>query len=186
MAETKDKTGATARLFQVLSVLVVGGFLYWLYVASEPTEFAVAEEDVEEIEAIDLGVEALRTSPFEYIGEQVRIENTEVTEILRQGVFFFRVGDEEGVPLMVRMSDELMGEAGFQPLPGDRGLLVGTVQEVEEELIERWNQAGVFEDPEQLLRAQTQPVYLFATRAEIQPPEPEEDAGEDVEEDADT
>lgn len=181
----KTKTEGTTRIFQILTVLGIGAFFYWLYVASEPTEFLVAEEDVTEIEAVNLTALEYADDPMAYEGETVRFDPVEVTQLLRQNVYFVRLG-EEGVPLMVRISDAVAGEPGFQPLPGDRGMLVGTLQEVTEELLEQWNQAGVFRDAQELIQAQTQIVYLFVTGAELQAPERPGDADdEDVDADAD-
>jgi hypothetical protein len=180
----KMQAGGTTRIFQVLSVLGIGIFFYWLYIASEPTEFLVAEDDVEEIEAVDLTAMEFANDPFGHEGERVRFRDAEVTQLLRQNVYFFRLG-EEGVPLMVRMSDDVAAEPGFQPLPGDRGDLVGTLQEVTEDLLEQWNQAGVFREAEELLEAQTQQVYLFVTLAELRGADRPDDEAEPTDGDDD-
>jgi hypothetical protein len=168
MAQT-DTTGTTTRILQAVAFLGVAVFLYWLYAVSEPTEFLVAEEDVEEIEAVDLTPMAFSDSPEEYEGERVRLSDVEVTQMLRQHVYFLRFG-EEGVPVMARMADDLVAQPGFQPLPGDRGDLVGVIHLVDDELLDQWNQAGVFQEPEEFFQAQVHRVYLFATLAELQPP----------------
>jgi hypothetical protein len=182
MAQTT--TAGNTRIFQALAVLGIAGFLYWLSVASEPTEFLVAEEQVEEIEAVDVTWAELMEEPEEWLGEQVRYPQVEITDMLRQHVFFVWFGGEDGGRAMIRMSDDLAGEPGFQPLPGDRGEVVGTVQEVTEELIEQWNEAGVFQDAQELLDAQTMPVYLFVVRAELAPPEREETENDEADQDA--
>ena len=181
MAQTT--TDGTTRIFQALAVLGIAGFLYWLYVASEPTEFLVAEEQVEEIEAADVTYAELMEEPEEWMGEQVRLPQVEITDMLRQNVFFVWTGDGDGGRVMIRMSDDLAGEPGFQPLPGDRGEVVGTVQEVTEELLDQWNQAGVFQQPQELLDAQVMPVYLFVIRAELAPPERQEPENDEAEND---
>jgi hypothetical protein len=179
----KTKTEGTARIFQILTILGVGAFFYWLYVASEPTEFLVAEDDVAEIEAVPLTALEFANDPGSWEGELVRFDHVEVNQLLRQNVYFVRLG-EEGILLLTRMSNELAATPGFQPLPGDRGWLVGTIQEVNEELLDQWNQAGVFRDAQEFVQAQTQLVYMFVTRAELQAAEQLRD--ESGEEDDDT
>jgi hypothetical protein len=180
----KTKTEGMARIFQIAAVLGIGAFFYWLYVASEPTEFLVAEDDVAEIEATPLTGLDFAEDPLRWEGEAVRFDHVEVTQLMRQNVYFVRIG-EEGILLLTRMSNDLAGTPGFQPLPGDRGYLVGTIQEVTEELIDQWNQAGVFRDAQELLQAQTQPSYMFVTRAELQAPDRPEGDDEEANDDTD-
>jgi hypothetical protein len=178
----KTKTEGMARIFQIAAVLGIGAFFYWLYVASEPTEFLVAEDDVAEIEAPTLTAVQFANDPLAFEGEVVRLDEVEVNQLLRQNVYFVRIG-EEGILLLTRMSNDLAETPGFQLLPGDRGYIVGTIQEVTEELLDQWNQAGVFRDAQELLQAQTQLVYMFVTRAELRAPERPE--GDDEEADGD-
>jgi hypothetical protein len=137
MAQANKKSGFST-VTMILAFIGMGAFLYWLSIASEPTEFAVAEEGPQ-TRIVTLTEFAQNPSAF---GEdEIQLEGVEVQETLGSNLFFFEV---PGLGSYLVRLDPALVQSGLLVLPGDRGRLVGTVHMMSDEVLDQWQAQGVF------------------------------------------
>lgn len=176
MAQTK-RSGALNLPLMILAFLAIVGFLYWLNIASEPTEFAVAEENAE----VDLGeytgvsLVELGDGPELFLDERIRLPNVQVTEIMGTDLFWFEMPvEEESEPFLVRV-DRTRVAADLQVLPEDVVTITGTVRAMSDSVITAWEELGVFTGQGQRTEAEAQSVFIDMDAVEIHTAAPEED-----------
>jgi hypothetical protein len=138
-------------LWMVLALVVVGGFLTWLGVASEPTTVVVVEnEDDDDVgnggatgTARLVERDALAENVAGFAGQEIQVRNVTATGSLGPGIFWGELGDlENQIPILVRMEPELAGAVRVDD--GVNYTIVGVVQRVTEELVNTWAAQGEF------------------------------------------
>jgi len=137
MAQAKQK-GGFSTVAMILAFVGIGVFMYWLSIASEPTEFAVAEEGPQ-TQVVSLTQFAQNPSAFG--DDEIELEGVEVQEVIGSHLFFFEVPGLGSY--LVRLNPALV-QGGLLVLPGDRGRLVGTVHMMNEDVLDGWQAEGVF------------------------------------------
>jgi hypothetical protein len=156
-------------LWMVLALVIVGGFLTWLGIASEPTTVAIVEDD-RNANGDDLANGALTVverdtlaaNVARYEGEQVQVRGVQSTGRLGPGIFWGELGDQERqIPILVRM-DAAQAEA-VQIQQGVEYTILGVVQRVNEELVNTWAAAGEFTGEGEQLQATFADYYIQAT-----------------------
>jgi hypothetical protein len=159
-------------LWMVLALVVVGGFLTWLGVTSEPTTVAVVEEndldeygvDAEGVVAVERDTLAAGTG--RYVGQTVRVDGVQPTGILGNNIFWGELGDmERQVPILIRM-DEAAG-AQVDIRSGTPYTITGQVQRVTEQVVETWGQQGEFAGDGEQMQATFADFYIQAS--EVRP-----------------
>ncbi len=182
MAQSK-KSGSLHVPLMVLAFLAMGGFLYWLSIASEPTQFVVAEENGQaQLEpATSVSLVAFGDGPEEYAGERVRIPNVRVVQLLGPHMFWFDlpVEEDETEPFLVRVNRNFVDE-DMQILGEDVITVTGTVGMMSDSVITAWEGAGVFTEEGQRGEVEAVSVFLDADEvqihtADVEPEEDEED-----------
>jgi hypothetical protein len=152
-------------LWMVLALVIVGGFLAWLGVASEPTTVAVVEEDANNDENGTLTVverEALMGNVGSYLGQRIRVRGVESIGRLGAGMFWGELGDgDRQAPVLVRMDTELTETVVVEP--GVDYTIVGEVQQVSEELVNQWAAQGEFAGEGEQLQATFADYYIQAS-----------------------
>jgi hypothetical protein len=148
--------------------VVVGGFLTWLGVASEPTTVAVVEEGNDDEFAVDAdGVivverDTLAANTGRYLGQSVRVRGVEPTGRLGDNIFWGELGDmERQAPILVRMDPALAARLDIQA--GMAYTITGEVQRVSDELVEGWAEQGEFAGEGEQLQAMFADYYIQAT-----------------------
>lgn len=166
--------GAPARgrsmtfLWMILALVVVGGFLTWLGLASEPTTVVVVEdaEDADDFAMDADGVltverDTLAVNTGRYAGQAVRVQGVEATGRLGDAIFWGELGDmERQVPILVRMDAELAGRLEIQS--GMAYTITGEVNRVSDELVETWAEQGEFAGEGEQLQAMFADYYIQA------------------------
>ncbi len=155
-------------LWMVMALVVVGGFLTWLNVTSEPTTVVVVE-DVEEDDDVDLpeGVMAverdqLRDDVGGHLGQMVRVPDVPSTGRLGPGIFWGELGDpERQVPILVRMDPALAEAVEIQP--GVSYTITGQIHRVSEEELDEWLEQGEFAGAGEHLQATFADYYIQAS-----------------------
>jgi hypothetical protein len=139
-----QQTSEKLRLpLMLLAAVAIVGFMWWLNVYTEPTQFALAQEEGEEVdEAPLLALETFGQRYTEMEGQRVRLEGLEVAANLGPQAFLTALPD--GTPLVVRV---LPGAADAPVLGGDVLNLTGTVQAMSETVLDAWEAEGVYTDP---------------------------------------
>ncbi|TVP44288.1 MAG: hypothetical protein EA350_11960 [Gemmatimonadales bacterium] len=128
----------------ILAALSIAGFVWWLSVFTEPTQFAVAqEENAEEANAApSLALGTFEQRAGEMVGSRVRLEGMEVATSIGPRAFLTSL--PEGTPYVVR----LMPAAGDLLVTGGEVMdLVGTVRAMSDDVLDAWEAEGVITDP---------------------------------------
>lgn len=171
------QSGALNLPLMILAFLLMGGFLYWLNISSEPSQLAVAEEgsadrlraDSRPVSPAVLGAEA-----EDYVGELVRVSNIRADALFGPQAFWFLVptGEEDELAsYLVRLNPEFLPD--FQVVPGDIMTVTGRVEAMSEEVITQWEGQGFFtEEGQRGLVAELQ-TYISAVHIEIHSSEAE-------------
>ncbi|MEX0856285.1 MAG: hypothetical protein WD056_01830 [Gemmatimonadota bacterium] len=161
----KPSSGALNTLAMVAAFLVIGGFLYWLAVASEPTQLAVAEEG-EQPQPISMV--AFGGNPVGYAGMLVELEAVTVQETLGTEAFLFGLTD--GAPYLVRISDAPGTASVPQVVPGDVVLITGRVEMMADSVLAAWDAEGVFTDPAYRTTVESFQSFIEAGTLQLQEP----------------
>lgn len=156
----------------LLSLVLLGGFLYWLNVTAEPTQPPVIEEDTEEEDgpagtAVQPGV--LAVSPQDYLGQTIRVEDVDVPQAVGSRAFF--VSLTEQVPFLVRMDSTLLAR-GMQVPAGQTVTVVGTVHAMTDSIVSAWEADGS-------VSAGDRPLVEFATHFLLAQQVRAQDSGDD-------
>jgi hypothetical protein len=160
-----------ALLWMVLALIVVGGFLTWLGMASEPTAVVVVENEDDDDDSAN-GVAAgtfrrverdtLAENVGRFAGEQIQVGNVAATGNLGPGIFWGELGDEQTqIPILVRMEPALA--ASVQVEDGVNYTITGVVQRVTEGLVNTWAEQGEFAGEGEQFQATFADYYIQAS-----------------------
>lgn len=156
-------------LWMVLALLVVGGFLTWLGLASEPTTVVVMEDEDDDNDVTmadgDVAVvdrDILAGDRSQYEGQRIRVQGVESTGRLGPAIFWGELGDmERQAPVLVRLDAAAAG--GVEIRSGTPYTITGTVHRVTDELVEEWGAAGEFTGEGEQLQATFADYYIQAS-----------------------
>jgi hypothetical protein len=156
-------------IWMVLALVVVGGFLTWLGVASEPTTVVVFDDNeqnggdpADPTTAAVVNRDTLAGNPGRFAGQRVRVEGVASTGRLGPGIFWGELGDmERQVPILIRL-DPGLAET-FELQQGVAYTITGQVQQVSEELVDGWAEQGEFTGEGEQLQATFADYYIQAT-----------------------
>jgi hypothetical protein len=155
-------------LWMVLALVIVGGFLTWLGIASEPTTVAVVENDGDANDDLANGAltvverDTLAANMSRFEGQQVQVRGVQSTGRLGPGIFWGELGDQERqVPILVRMDAEQAEAVQIQQ--GVDYTILGVVQRVDEALVNTWAEQGEFTGEGEQLQATFADYYIQAT-----------------------
>lgn len=142
--QTSEKLRIPLMILAALSVL---GFGWWLAVYTEPTQFAVAQEEPQEDEAAPGAVAPLSLGAFEeryaeLAGVRVRLSRVEVATSI--GAMAFLTSLPEGTPYVIRVMPAVQ-DPFF--MAGDLLDITGTVRAMSAEVLDAWEAEGVITDP---------------------------------------
>jgi hypothetical protein len=138
-----QQTGDKLRVpLMILAALSMAGFVWWLSVYTEPTQTALAREEVAEVEAPPMATAEFEQQVTQLTGQQVRLEGIEVATLIGPQAFLASL--PEGSILLVRI---LPGVAPLGVEPGQVLALRGTVRAMSPEVLDQWGAEGVYTDP---------------------------------------
>lgn len=124
------------------TLVLLGGFLYWLATTAEPTPPPVMEEEPEEQvgpAATVAQLDTLERNAAAYEGQMIRVENVAVAQSLGSSAFFVQLPG--GSPFMAVYAENLV--AAGEPVPSGEVTLVGRVHEAQDSLLDTWIESGV-------------------------------------------
>lgn len=160
MADFSSRRGASnlGVPLMLLTFILLGGFIYWLYVTAEPTEPVVVEEMDEEPEVMASGVaevdpQALKTGADAFTGSDVRLVDVVVSQMIGDEAFFVDLPANDTLPaqpFLVRMTPDLSA-SGASAAAGDRLTVEGGLMEMSDSIISDWVATGVISENEQIL-----------------------------------
>jgi len=156
MANFGSRRGAANLGFplMVLTFLVLGGFMYWLYITAEPTQPAVVEE-VEDASAdgftgTTVAAEDLKTGADAYVGQNVRLSGVTISSTMGSQAFFVDLPASENLPstpFLVRA----LPEAGARLSMGATVSVSGMLMAVNDSIVSDWVSAGIVSENDRLL-----------------------------------
>lgn len=166
--ETKQRTSGPSLtwLWMILALVVVGAFLVWLGVESEPTSVVVVEAD--STEAVEPGVtvvvkDTLAADKSAFEGQRIQVAEVEATGGLGPGIFWGELGDRsQQVPILIRL-DSAAAE-GWMIQSGALYTLTGTVNRMSDSLATAWNEAGEFRGEGEAMQAAFADYYIQTSR----------------------
>jgi hypothetical protein len=141
----------------LVTFVLMGGFLYWLYLNATPTPSPemVEQDESPEVEvgpgAAVVDVTILETAAGQYEGQRVELPSVDVASPVGQEAFFV---DLPRTPFLVKMGPEMVAEGA--PIPTGKVTVVGTVMAMNDSIIDAWSTAGV-------ISAGDRPIVEFAT-----------------------
>jgi hypothetical protein len=160
MADFGSRRGATnlGVPLMLVTFLLMGGFMYWLYVTAEPTEPVVVEEvddsgDTDSAGSMAVDPEDLKTGADAFTGQRVRLEGLAVSQMIGDQAFFVDLpatDDLPAQPFLVKMGPDLVASGASVSL-GDRVTAVGNVREMNDSIVADWVDSGLISESEQLL-----------------------------------
>ncbi len=158
----------------ILAALSIAGFVWWLSVFTEPTQFAIAQEETEEVDESPL----LELATFQQIfhdmdGQRVRLEGIEVATMIGPQAFLTSLPD--GTPLVVRI---MPGGANAPIVGGDMLDVSGTVRAMSDAVLDAWEAEGVITDPTAREIAGFGSHFYEADRLRHRQPAPEAEGGD--------
>jgi len=151
----------------ILAALSIVGFVWWLSVFTEPTQFAVAQEETAE-EAN--GAPALELATFEQRADdmadsRLRLQGIEVATSIGPRAFLTSL--PEGKPYVVRLMPAV-GDLNVSA--GDVLNVTGTVRAMSDEVLDAWEAEGVITDPTARDIAGFGMTFLEAEAVTVRPP----------------
>lgn len=156
----------------ILTFIVIGGFMYWLYVTAEPTQPAVVEmEEEPEVPETTSGVlvpvDSLKTSPEAYEGQLIRVQGVEVAQEMGSRTYYVDLPETEGLPassFLVRLNDDLAA-AGASAAMGTPLTMVGTLSVMNDSTASDWEESGSIGQVDRML-AEVATHYLLVEEIE--------------------
>jgi hypothetical protein len=169
----RDTTGRFNTPLMILAFVSVAGFMYWLSVTGEPSEFTVAQEAEAEIRI--LTVEQFAGDPGAYLGENIELRGVEVASISGPDAFWFMA--EDGTPFLVRL-DRALVDGGLRLLMGERGIVTGTVHMMSDSVLDAWTAEGVITDEGQRGMMEFAQTFVHAVQVDVRSPQGDGEGGD--------
>jgi hypothetical protein len=154
------------------TLVLLGGFLYWLATNAEPTPPPVLEGDPDEQmgpAAVAVNVDSVNILGPTLQGQTVRIENASVGQALSETAFMV----DASQPFVAVMNSDMI--AAGEPMPSGTFTLVGTLQERTDSILAAWLEDGTVTPANEMI-ADFASQYVTITAIEY--PEGGADAGE--------
>ena len=140
----KSRAGAAKLGIQlmILSILTVGGFLYWLSRTAEPTQIV----EVEEEPAMDSMVNVVAVADFSmgtaaYIDQEVTLEDVEIASVLGARSLWMNL--DTGTPFLLYLADTALPDS-MSFVAGDRLTVTGSVMAMSDSILDAWEAGGAF------------------------------------------
>lgn len=171
--ERKTSDRSLTWVWMVVSLLVVGGFLVWLGMASEPTAVVVAEDEDTAAASDTIGAGAAGATPVPkdtlaenkaaYEGQVIQVSKIEATSPLGPRIFWGELGTRENqVPILVRL-DSAAAE-GWQLQQGAQYTITGELQRMTDSVATAWGEQGEFTGEGEQMQATFTDYFIQASR----------------------
>jgi hypothetical protein len=183
MAEKQNQQRSAARytrLWMLLAILTVGGFLMWVSVNSEPREVAVAEGAEPEgprddrFEVID--PEEFAVDPQAYLGREVHLSELDVAAPMGSRAYWVTLPD--GNLYLVKLG-ETIGEQ-VTAREGERLTVAGPIVAMSDSVVAAWTEEGAIATDGQRTEAEFAISFIEAVEASVTAGSEEDDAAEEL------
>lgn len=164
-------------VWMILALVIVGGFLTWLGMVSEPTSVVVIDDnddpngDPGDEGAVVVDRDTLAENTARFAGQRVRVEQVASTGRLGPGIFWGELGDmERQMPILVRVDPELAERLELES--GVAYTITGEVHQITDELVEEWAAQDEFTGEGEQLQATFADYYIQASAIRPSAPAP--------------
>ncbi len=140
MANALGKLKTATGPWLVAAVIVVGGFMYWLYASSSRVDTGVVVADTV-IELPRIADTAFVANPEQYSGERILLAPVTVADTLGVATVTVDLPDLAGYPLILERS---VLESEITVAPGDAIAVAGSVYALTDSLLDVYVQRGFF------------------------------------------
>ncbi len=152
------------------TLVLLGGFLYWLATTAEPTPPPVIEEDPDEEvgpAAMAVNVDSVNILGASLQGQTVRVQNASVGQALGESSFMV----QSAQPFVAVMNADMIAAA--EPMPSGTFTLVGTLHARSDSILAVWLEDGTVTPANEMI-ADFADFYVMITSIEY--PDPPADA----------
>lgn len=157
MTRTRARRGAgnLGLPLMLVTFVLMGGFLYWLFLNATPTPEAEVSE-VEEvadagIDALDADLTTLEESPQGYEGMVVRVTDITASSPVGTEAFFIEL---PRTPFLVKLGPELLAAGAV--VPNGVVTIAGEVKAMNDSIVGAWAAAGAISENDR-------PIVEFST-----------------------
>lgn len=165
MAEKHWRLGnQSSFIWAIAAVVLIGAFLAWLALVSEPTGVAVREAPAEDeetqftVNAADFGM-----NPLAHAGEDVRLAAVTVVSRLGDQAFWVELPTQpHPVPYLIRLDTAVARLFAVQS--GQSYNVTGRVYPMSDSVLTAWQEQGVLTDDMQRMEAEFASTFLEAHR----------------------
>ncbi len=141
MANAVGKLRTSTGPWVAVAVILVGGFMYWLYAASSSIESGIVVADTVEsvprVTATDFVID-----PTQYSRERILLSPLGVAERIGRAALTVDMPGLAGYPLILERS---VVESEITVVPGDQIAIAGQVYALNDSLLDVYAQRGFFE-----------------------------------------
>jgi hypothetical protein len=155
-------------LWPLAAIVVVGVFIVWLAMTSEPSVIAAPEETSDTTDATG----AMDTAPvvaatdFEsnaatYVGQEIQLPDVPVTSVMGPQIIWVEL--PSGAPFLVKM-DSALASAGQPVAAQSRVTVVGRVLQKTDSVLGAWQQSGALQNEGHRAQAEYGTTFIEARR----------------------
>lgn len=134
-----DQRGSSALLY-VVAVVMIGGFMYWLYMQTQTMETTV-QPTTQDTAATQqaLTLQAVASNPDSAIGSRAVLDSVSVSTGLGRGVFLVQLDSLRTLPVL---KNPTLIQQGDQLYGGDVVTVAGQVYTYTDSIAQTWVQRG--------------------------------------------
>lgn len=162
-ASRHNRSGAATWLIMLAALVVVGAFLAWLAMTSEPSVVATPDEGGSNAAVAGASGTVVAPADFEtnvkqYYGQVIELHNVPVAQLMGTQIVWIEL--PSGAPFLVKMDSALVATGAH---PAGRVDIVGTVMEKTPQILDQWQQGGALENAGHRAQAEYGTSYIEAS-----------------------
>lgn len=162
------RSSPASAIWPLVAIVVVGVFIVWLAMTSEPSVIAAPEETSDTADANGAEVETapvVAAADFEsntanYVGQEIQLANVPVTSVMGSQIVWVEL--PSGAPFLVKM-DSTLASAG-PPAAQARVTVVGRVLQKTDSVLNAWQQNGALQNQGHRDQAEYGTTFIEARR----------------------
>lgn len=162
-----EKLAGRTWLWMVGAVVLVAGFMYWLYVASSSTGSAALAPDSLAAGLPRVAEAEFASAPEQFSRRRVLLVTVKIGEQLGRATFSLDLPNRPGYPVIL---DRPVLEQDLRVVPGDAIAIAGSVYVLNDSILDVWAQRGLFK-PEHRDKLEGHATFFLVDSMELVIPE---------------
>jgi hypothetical protein len=156
-------------IWPLVAIVVIGVFLVWLAMTSEPSVIAAPEEASDTADASGAEMETapvvaateFGNNTATYVGQDIQLADVPVTSIMTSQILWVELPNS--TPFLVKMDSALVS-AGQAPAAQSRVTVVGRVLQKTDSVLDAWQASGALQNAGHRAQAEYGTVFIEARR----------------------